>query len=198
MGAVGKLQELRWRAAGHYSRPLTGAFVDRVSGGRILEVGGPSAVFGAAGLLPVYPVAGAIDGAQWSEDTVWHGRQRGTYAPGGTPAGALYIVDGGTLEGLPDDTYDAVVSSHVIEHLANPLRALANWRRVTRPDGGIVLVAPHMEGAVDHRRDGPPVHHMVGGLGREDGEDALTHLAETLERHDRTRDAEGGGHASWA
>jgi SAM-dependent methyltransferase len=198
MGLVGKLRELRWRRAGHYTRPLPDAFLAPVRGGRVLEVGGPSAVFRANALLPVYAAAAGVDGVQWSEDTIWHGRQRGEYVPDGTSTGALHIVDGGTLEGLPDGAYDAVVSSHVIEHLANPLRALAAWRRVTRPGGGIVLVAPHMEGTFDHRRAVTSLEHLIDDLERDTGEDDLTHLEETLALHDRRRDAEAVDDAAWA
>jgi SAM-dependent methyltransferase len=198
MGVRGKLRELRWRQAGHYTRPLPPSFLDAAREGRVLEVGGPSAVFGAAGLLPVYAVAASVDGVQWSEDTIWHGRQRGDYVPDGTPTGALHIVDGGTLEGLPDGAYDAVVSSHVIEHLANPLAALTAWRRVTRPGGGIVLVAPHMAGTFDHRRPVTTLEHLIEDLERGTGEDDLTHLEETLALHDRARDAEAGDMEAWA
>lgn len=198
MGVSAKLRELRWRAAGHYSRPLGDAFVAPLRGGAVLEVGGPSAVFRAGGLVPVYPTAATVDGVQWADDTIWHGEQRGSYAPDGARTGDVHIVDGGTLEGLPDDRYDAIVSSHVIEHLANPLRALEAWRRVTRPGGAIVLVAPHMEGTFDHRRPVTPLAHMVEDHEQGTDEDDLTHLEETLALHDRSRDAEGDDFEAWA
>jgi SAM-dependent methyltransferase len=164
----------------------------------VLEVGGPSSVFGAAGLLPVYPAAAAVDGVQWSDDTIWHGHQEGAYVPDGAPTGTVHIVDGGTLDGLPDGAYDAIVSSHVIEHLANPLRALEAWRRVTRPGGAIVLVAPHMAGTFDHRRPVTTLEHLVADRDNATGEDDLTHLEETLALHDRSRDAEGDDQEAWA
>lgn len=199
MGLAGKLRELRWSAAGHHTRPLPDAFVAPLRGGRLLEIGGPSAVFRAGGLLPVYTAAAAVDGVQWAEKTVWHGEQQGLYSPDPArgPTGTLHLVDGGVLDGLPDAAYDGVVSSHVIEHLANPLRALAAWRRVTRADGALLLVAPHMAGTFDHRRPVTALAHMVEDLERGTEEDDLTHLEETLRLHDRSRDAEGD-HDAWA
>jgi SAM-dependent methyltransferase len=188
MGVSDKLRELRWRRAGHYDRPLPPAFLDPVREGRILEVGGPSAVFRADGLLPVYRAAASVDGVQWSVDTLWHGHQQGAYILEDAPAGTLHVADGATLDSLPGDAFDAVVSSHVIEHLANPLGALAAWRRVGREGAGLVLVAPHMEGTFDHRRPVTPLAHMVADLERGTGEDDLTHLGETLRLHDRSRD----------
>jgi SAM-dependent methyltransferase len=198
MGVIGKLRELRWRAAGHYSRPLPDAFIAPVRDRAVLEIGGPSALFGTGGLLPLYPQAASVDGVQWTEDTIWHGRQRGAYAPDGNPTGVVHIVDGATLEGIPDASYDAVISSHVIEHLANPLRGLQAWRRVTRPGGAIVLVAPHKAGTFDHRRPVTPLAHLIEDYERGVGEDDLTHLEETLALHDRSRDAEGDDAEAWA
>ena len=69
MGVVEKLTELRWRAAGHYTRPLSGRFTEPLTGAEALEVGGPSALFREDGLLPVYPPLRSIDGVQWSAQT---------------------------------------------------------------------------------------------------------------------------------
>jgi SAM-dependent methyltransferase len=199
MGVLEKLTELRWRGAGHYSRPLPREFVEPLRNARGLEVGGPSAVFGANALLPAYPVLTDIDGVQWATDTVWHSLDReGGYRPDGTRRGELYVIDGIDLEMLPDDSYDAVLSSHVLEHLANPLGALAAWRRVTRARGYLLMVVPHMQGTFDHRRALTPLDHFVEDFERGTDEDDLTHVDETLRLHDRTRDGEAGDGEQWA
>lgn len=48
----------------------------------------------------------------------------------------------GSVECLdfPDETYDLVVGAHIIEHLARPLRALAEIDRVLRPGGTAILL----------------------------------------------------------
>jgi SAM-dependent methyltransferase len=200
MGVVDKLRELRWRAVGHYSRPLPASFLEPLRGARALEVGGPSHVFSGAGLLPAYDACASIDGVQFAADTIWHGQQgAGPFAPQpGPPTGTLHITDGATLDGLPDDSYDAILSSHVIEHFANPLGALAAWRRVARDGAHLLLVAPHMAGTFDHRRAVTPLEHMVADDEARIGEDDLTHLEETLALHDRSRDAEPDDQAAWA
>jgi SAM-dependent methyltransferase len=198
MGIYRKLNELRWRAAGHYRRPLPDRFVQPLRGSHGLEIGGPSAVFETTGLLPVYPVLGDIDGVQWAARTTWHelDREQG-YRPEGTRRGELHLLDDVDLGALPDDSYDVVVSSHVLEHIANPLRALAAWRRVTRPQGQLLIVAPHMAGTFDRRRPLTPLEHIVEDFEREVGEDDLTHLEETLRLHDRALDAEAGDDKAW-
>jgi SAM-dependent methyltransferase len=199
MGVAEKLRELRWRSAGHYRRALPDRFTRGLVGGRGLEIGGPSAVFAADGLLPVYPILDSIDGVQWTAETVWHtlDSEQG-YQPEGSRRGELHLVDDPDLGPLPDGVYDVVLSSHVLEHLANPLRALAAWRRVTRPGGHMLLVVPHMEGTFDHRRPLTTLEHLVEDAEHAVGEDDLTHVDETLQLHDRSRDAEPDDEAAWA
>lgn len=198
MGVREKLRELRWRAAGHYSRPLPARFTEPLTGAEALEVGGPSALFREGGLLPVYPLLGSIDGVQWQAQTAWHSldAEEG-YSPDGLPRGVLRVLDDVELAALPSDSYDAVICSHVLEHIANPLLALEAWRRVTRPGGYLLIVAPHMSGTFDHRRTLTPLAHMIEDRERGTGEDDLTHLQETLDLHDRNRDAERPGE-EWA
>jgi SAM-dependent methyltransferase len=45
-------------------------------------------------------------------------------------------------EPLPfeDDSFDLVYANFVLEHLGDPERAFAEWRRVLRPDGAVVLL----------------------------------------------------------
>jgi SAM-dependent methyltransferase len=199
MGVAEKLRELRWRAAGHYTRLLPAELGEPLRGARGLEIGGPSAVFGASGLLAVYPLLAAIDGVQWSADTAWHHLDRAQgYCPDGVRRGELHIVDDVALAAFPDRSYDAVLCSHVLEHIANPLRALASWRRVTCPRGHLLMVVPHAAGTFDHRRPVTALSHMIEDFEREVGEDDLTHLEETLRLHDRQRGGEPGDQESWA
>jgi len=198
MGLAGKLRELRWRAAGHYDRPLPPELRSPVAGLDVLEIGGPSGVFGAGGAVQVYGAAAKVDCVQWSAQTVWHGGQvEGPFVVDGTPLGRMWITEDPDLGPIADGAYGAVVSSHVIEHLANPLRALDAWRRVSG-DGLLVVVAPHKEGTFDHRRPVTTLEHMIADREDGTGEDDLTHLDETLALHDRSRDAEGPDPEAWA
>ena len=43
---------------------------------------------------------------------------------------------------MPDASYDVLLACHVLEHLPRPLVALANWLRVLRHGGLLVLVLP--------------------------------------------------------
>jgi SAM-dependent methyltransferase len=46
------------------------------------------------------------------------------------------------MEGVPDEHFDFVHSSHCLEHLVDPAIGLKNWLRVTRPGGHVVVTVP--------------------------------------------------------
>lgn len=46
------------------------------------------------------------------------------------------------LESIPDGSYQALYSSHCLEHLRDIPVALSNWRRVVRPGGFLYIVVP--------------------------------------------------------
>jgi len=50
--------------------------------------------------------------------------------------------DAQSLDGLEDGSQDFVHSSHCLEHLDDPAAGLANWFRVLKPGGHLVLMVP--------------------------------------------------------
>src|SRR5687767_4328249 len=52
-----------------------------------------------------------------------------------------------------DGTLDYVLSSHVIEHFFDPIKALREWYRVIRPGGIIFIIAPHKDRTFDKVRE---------------------------------------------
>lgn len=155
-----------------------------LTGATALEPGGPSALFDRRGPAPVYPLLAALDTLDYSERTLW---SDGAGELAVTPRTRL-IGEAGRIEAVRDGAYDALLASHVIEHLADPLGALAEWRRVVRPGGHILLVVPHREGTFDHRRPVTSLEHLRADGDRQTSEDDLTHLPEVLRLHDLSRD----------
>ena len=197
MGLKEAAVNARWRLAGH-RRPLSKRFLAPLADLRGLEIGGPSDRFTARGICPVYQRLAACDAVQWRADTAWHALDaREPFAPDGRALGRLHVIEGGALEGLPDGAWDVVLSSHVIEHFANPLAELEAWRRVLVPEGWLLMVAPHRAGTFDHRRPVTPLDHIAADYDAATGEDDLTHLDETLRLHDRARDADDSPREQW-
>lgn len=54
--------------------------------------------------------------------------------------------------------YDAVISFHVLEHIAQPAEELATWRRLLKPQGWIMLEVPDRSGHPDLDVDTNPEH----------------------------------------
>ena len=46
------------------------------------------------------------------------------------------------MASIPDNHYDFVVSSHCLEHLSDPYKALDNWIRIVKPGGYIIVTVP--------------------------------------------------------
>jgi len=112
--------------------------------------------------------------------------------------GRQYVAEASDLQCIPDAAYDFVLSSHCLEHLANPLQGLQEWIRVLRDDGLLVLVVPHKDGTFDHRRPVTSMAHLIRDFEGRTTERDLTHLEEILELHDLQRDPEAGDHAAFA
>ena len=52
------------------------------------------------------------------------------------------IGDAQTLDNIPENSYDFLISAHVIEHMKNPLYAMEVWCRSVKPGGLIYLIVP--------------------------------------------------------
>lgn len=160
-----------------------------------LEIGGPSGVFYQEGFVPIYPVAARIDNVNFGNQTVWQGgvSEGQTYMFDGNKApGHQYIAEASNLQCIEDASYDFVLASHCIEHLANPLKGLAEWTRVLRLDGLLVLVVPHKDGTFDHRRPVTSLQHLIQDLDSQMDEGDMTHLEEILRLHDLSKDPGAG------
>lgn len=60
-----------------------------------------------------------------------------------------------------DNTLDYVLSSHVIEHFFDPVKALREWHRVVKPGGYIFIIAPHKDRTFDKPREVTGVSELM-------------------------------------
>lgn len=89
-------------------------------------------------------------------------------------------LDTDLLGGVPSESEDFVVASHVLEHLANPMRVLADCFRVLRPGGVMVIVLPDRRLTFDKGRPPTPLEHLVKEFHDEVEEVSEAHVVEFL------------------
>jgi SAM-dependent methyltransferase len=160
--------------------------------GRIgLELGGPSDIYSPTGLYPVYAHADRIDCCNFRSGTVWDALDTigaGTQSFGAYDRGRQFFSEATDLAFAREKSYGFVLSSHMLEHSANPLKALKEWRRVLEERGVLLVVLPHRDGTFDHRRPVTSIQHLIDDFGEDVGEDDLRHLPEILALHDLDMD----------
>ncbi len=49
------------------------------------------------------------------------------------------------MEGIPDESFDFVYSSHCLEHMKDVRITLKNWFRLVRPNGYLIVAVPHRD-----------------------------------------------------
>lgn len=168
------------------------SFLPFVQGKSGLEIGGPSDVFRKGNALPVYEEALCVDNCDFSGATVWAQHQEAFVFNSMKKPGKTIVSEGSALKEVGNAAYDFVLSSHNLEHFANPVKALKEWQRVLKPNGALILALPYYQDIFDHRRQPTSVGHMLEDFERGTGEDDLTHLPEILEKHDLSMDLPAG------
>jgi SAM-dependent methyltransferase len=124
-----RLEDHHWWFAGR--RSVLWAMLRRagiVKPMRVLDAG-----CGTGRNLQVYGVLGRAYGVDISEDAVEFCRRRG-----------LSKVQQASLDALPfgEGAFDLVLACDVLEHIADDRAALKELRRVTSPDGRLVITVP--------------------------------------------------------
>jgi len=99
----------------------------------------------------------------------------------GTELGNVdYVTDAADLFFAPNETLDFVCSSHVLEHIANPFKAIGEWKRVVRDGGVIYAGVPDKRHTFDHARERTPLSHLIDDFNRDVDQTDETHAAEFL------------------
>jgi SAM-dependent methyltransferase len=164
------------------SFPAVLPFVERKRG---LEVGGPSTAFQRGfQRVPIYHRVASLDNCDFSRTTTWTEHSDAFMFSPGKPPGKNIFCDASDLSCIADHSYDFILSSHNLEHFANPVKALYEWKRVTGPGGGLLLLLPNYRRTFDNRRSPTTVDHMFEDFLKQTPEDDLFHLPEILRNHD--------------
>jgi len=158
-----------------------------------IEIGGPSAVFKTTGYLPLYFVIETLDGVNFSNNTIWEGplSAKEPYRFE-NKIGKQFIGEGSNLNFVETNYYDFVLSCNNLEHIANPIKAIVEWKRIIKGNGIILLILPNKKANFDHKREYTTLEHLINDYTENVHENDLTHLPEILNLHDLKRDAQAG------
>lgn len=166
--------------------------INRLAGKSGVEIGGPSAIFSG-----IYEVAGSCDGVNFADKTVWWENRETAYCYQQKKLGKVIIDDAVHLETIENNTYDFLLSSNNMEHIANPLRALKEFQRVVKEGGFLYVVVPRKDRTFDHNREYTLFQHILDDYKNEKKETDLSHLPEIIEKHDYDKDRWCGGRDSF-
>lgn len=153
---------------------------------KAVDIGGPSRIF-----HPLYRRSAGIDIVNFSTENTW-GKLGKDFTFRGQKKGCVIKNDATDLKDISDDNYDAVLSSNNLEHIANPLKAVLEWKRILKRKGMLVILVPAKEYTFDHRRKTVSFTHLLEDYNNGVGEDDLSHLDEILELHDLEMDPPAG------
>jgi len=150
------------------------------------EIGGPSTTG-----YEIYRGALSIDNVIFSNNTVWSSHTD-TYQVCEGKTGRVIINDAVNISGVMSQTYDFIFASHVLEHIANPIKALKEWIRITKLGGTIILILPEKSVTFDHKRNISSFNTLLTQYNKGVGEDDISTLTEILELHDLSMDPLAG------
>jgi SAM-dependent methyltransferase len=144
-----------------------------------LEIGGPSYIFKYK--IPIYNNCKSLEFVNFSSLTVWEGNLSVSTKYYKEKIGKQHINEATELPFL-DQQFDFVLSCNCLEHVANPIKALKEWKRVSKFN--IILLVPRKENSFDHKRQTTSFDHLINDFNNNTNEDDLTHLEEILSLHD--------------
>ena len=151
-----------------------------------IEIGGPS----ESG-INIYKVANNMDNIIFSNNTVWYTCCT-DYNYFENKKGKVIINDTVNITLVENEQYDFLFSSHSLEHIANPLKAINEWLRIIKRDGYVIIVVPEKSLCFDHNREYSKFSILLSQYEKNVGEDDLSTLPEILQNHDLGMDPPAG------
>jgi SAM-dependent methyltransferase len=98
-----------------------------------------------------------------------------------------YVSDAHDLSKIESSSLDYVCASHVLEHLANPIKAILEWLRVLKKDGVIWLRIPDKRKTFDAPRRRTKLGHLIEDFEKDVPVDDPTHIDDNNRNTDPPR-----------
>jgi SAM-dependent methyltransferase len=151
-----------------------------------VEIGGPS----DTGEI-LYKNSKNIDNIVFSKNTIW-GNHTDEYNYYNGKKGKIIINDAVNISLVQNECYDFIFSSHSLEHIANPLKAINEWLRIIKNGGYVIIIVPEKSCCFDHKRNYSTFSTLLSQYEKNVGEDDLSTLPEILLHHDLSLDPPAG------
>jgi Methyltransferase domain len=142
----------RWNPKDLQNTPIVDVFAERYLSGVGLEIG----ALHRPQKLPQGARARHVDVLSTPEL-----KQRYGEVPPDDIVDVEIIDDGATLGTVPDRSADFLIANNVLEHVENPVGTLANWHRVVRTGGIVLLVVPNPRNSIDSLRAHTTAEHVT-------------------------------------
>ena len=152
-----------------------------IKGKNGLEIGGPSAIFSKGNIVPLYNSVGKLDNCNFARETKWSSfdADKYEYYPQ-AEAGYQFVAEATSMSMVKTEFYDCVLASHVLEHVANTLKAVAEWKRILKNDGVLLMILPYKDRAFDHKRPVTTFKRLEEDYKNDVSEADMTHFEEIL------------------
>jgi SAM-dependent methyltransferase len=159
-------------------------YIDKVKDKNGLEIGGPSFFF--RNFIKIYENINSLDNLNFKNKTIWrNNKNKNIFMWNPKKKNGKEIICCSTdMSIVPNESYDFVLSSHQLEHVANPIKALFEFRRVLKKSGILILVLPNSKYNFDHKRDKTTFKHLLEDFNSNMDEGDLTHLKDSLDYTD--------------
>jgi len=159
--------------------------IETLKGKEGIEFGGPTAIFDDPHYgMNLYPYVN-LDGGNIITNNYFQSNI-GTEFIYSSKTGKQFDIDCTDEKHLSSlKKYDFIVTSHAIEHFANPINTLNLWKKyVLKPDGYVLSIVPNKEACFDRKRPLTTLEHLISDYKKNIGEDDTTHIEEQKELHD--------------
>jgi hypothetical protein len=135
--------------------------IEKIKNKHGIEFGGPTELFWNNQFgMPLYDNV-TLDGGNLISDNHFQHKFSEKYEYS-NKVGLQFDVDCAGDVSKINKKYDFVVTSHVIEHIANPIKAIKNWSKLLlNSDGYVLSIIPHYSYCFDRIRPLTTINHLI-------------------------------------
>ncbi|MEZ4103684.1 MAG: methyltransferase domain-containing protein [Candidatus Paceibacterota bacterium] len=112
-------------------------YIPYVNNGHLLDVGCGS----GAAMIDLQKMGWKVTGIDFDPNAIHNAKQKGLN---------VYLGDLKQIN-FPDNSFDAILMSHVIEHVPNPIETLKECHRILKHNGHLIAITPNADSR-GHRR----------------------------------------------